>query len=458
MLTPLVLTIGIVGSIILMVATIKYPAISLVFLLTAGTLKGLLITGGYRFAGFLDPVVLGGVWVALAMMYNFVRTGTQLRDIISIPLVIYLILAAFLLFGLTYTSAPKYGFEKSLRFATIVLILFFAPIVLARSLKDIKLIIWIVFGISIVYTIGTLVAPHAGLTNIAGLSRAAFAEVGTLGTAGTIAMGVIIAFCFAIAPRTLGGLKRFSIALIPFMLIVMVWTGARGPFFGLWLCILAALVLYRKHVSKIWALVILGATIVAVSLIFIKLPYERTIRIGGVVKDKYEVEKLTSVRTERFRWAWENAKERPIFGHGTGAFAVGWSGADIGDWPHNIILELLYEQGVVGVALIILFLWFIFRRWRQASKLTYLCEPHIHMEAFQVVHIAGLLFLFNLLQAMKSFDIAGNRLTFFCAGLVLAVFSCIRHATEQVYQDSGFITGDWQQSEAGGYQDTEVLY
>ena len=247
MLTLLVLILGIVGSIILMVATIKYPAISLSFLLLAGTFKGVLVSAGYSFAGFLDPVILGGIWVILAIMYNYVRTGTRLRDIITMPLVIYLLLAAFLLVGLAYTSAPKYGFEKTLKFVTLVFVMFLAPVVLARSLKEIKLIIWILFVLGIVYAIGTIVAPRAVGLGISAFSRARFLEAGPLATGVMIAMGAIIAFCFAITPYTPARLKTFSIVLLPLMVIGIVLTESRGPFFGLWLCTVAALVLYRKY-------------------------------------------------------------------------------------------------------------------------------------------------------------------------------------------------------------------
>ncbi|MCK4791199.1 MAG: hypothetical protein KAV87_46130, partial [Desulfobacteraceae bacterium] len=147
-----------------------------------------------------------------------------------------------------------------------------------------------------------------------------------------------------------------------------------------------------------------------------------------------------------------------ILGHGTGAYAVDRNGVDIPDWPHNIILELLYEQGLVGVLLLGLFLWLIFRRWRQAANLSYFCEPSIQVEASHLIHLVGLLFLFNLLQAMKSFDINGNRLVFFSAGLVLAVFSWIRQTAAEAYVEDEFVTGDWQQSDAGGYQDIQVSY
>lgn len=444
---------GIVVSIILLIATIKYPAISIVFLLVAGSFKGVLVMEGYRFAGFLDPVKIGGVLVALAIMYNYVKTGTRLRDIISIPLVIYLLLAAFLLFGLLYTSSPKYGSEKTLKFGTIVFVMFLGPMVLGRRLKEIKLIIWIIFILGIVYAIGTIVNPEA-----LGFRRATFLEIGPLTTAGTTAMAAIIAFCFAITPYTSRTLKIGSILLMPLLLAAIVVTGSRGPFFGLWLCVLGALVLYRKHAPKIWSLVVVAATIFAIYLVFIKLPWGTTYRIGRIVKDRYEFGEVASVRTEMFSWVWKNARRHPFIGHGTGAYAFDRNSVDVGDWPHNIILELLYEGGLVGALLLISFLWLIFWRWRQATRLIHLYEPHMPIEMLQIIHIAGLLFLFNLLQAMKSFDIVGNRLTFFCAGLVLAVFNCVRYQIEEVYSENDLVTKDWQQFEGDSLQETQVMY
>jgi len=441
-----------------MVLTFKYPLVSMVFVLMAGTLKGLLVGAGYKFVGFLDPVILSGAWVALAIMYNYVRTSARPSDIISTPLLIYLALGAFLFTGILYTSAPNYAFTKSLKFMTVVFVMFIGPVVLVRSLHDIKLTMMTLFLLGIIFAIGTLIAPHAARLRVQGLSRAAFLEVGPLRTGGMIAMGLIIAFFYALAPRTFAGIKRLTIVLIPVMVIALLLTAARGPFLGLWVCILVALLVYRKHIPKLWAVLIVAATIITTSLIFVRLPFETTFRFTRLFQDRYEAAKVVSARTDMFRWVLANAKDRPIFGHGTGAYAVDRNGVDIPDWPHNIFLELLYEQGAVGVMLIGLFIWFIIRRWRQAVKLLSLCDSSEAPELLQYTHTAGLLFLFNLLQAMKSFDIVGNRLTFFCAGVLLAVFNCVREEARECYLRAGDIAGELPAPQSSAYHSPTVSY
>jgi O-antigen ligase len=80
-------------------------------------------------------------------------------------------------------------------------------------------------------------------------------------------------------------------------------------------------------------------------------------------------------------------RDHPIFGVGTGGFAdgyrpygqgvEGWRGNDTGD-PHNQFLKILGEQGLVGLAA---FLFFIFRGltcpapapYRQLAAATLIC-------------------------------------------------------------------------------------
>jgi O-antigen ligase len=143
-------------------------------------------------------------------------------------------------------------------------------------------------------------------------------------------------------------------------------------------------------------------------------------------------------------------------GHGTGAWAVNWGGMDEAEYPHNIVLEALYEEGMIGLSVLLLFIWIIFRRWRQASVL--INYYGLSVEQYQYTHIAGLLFLFSLIQAMKSNDLDGNRLMFFCAGLVVATFSLARRRVEEISSESEPGVDGYQQLEEVDFQDTQVLY
>jgi len=444
--------------IILLIVILKYPAISLPFFLMAGVVKGMLMlrVGFFR---VVDFTVLAAVLVLVAMAYNFARRGFPWRHILNIPLGIYLLLAGLLFLCWTYTTAPHYGFQKWSRFATLGFISFLAPIVFCQRLKDMKLILWIVLVVGVIISIGTIVAPHIGvLKEHAGgiYARGTFLEANPLPVAVLIGTASIIAFCLAIMAHTSKSLRIVSLILAPLMALGIIIAKSRGPFFGLLFTWLVAVFICRKGVSKGWLPFIVGAIVISIMIMFMTMPEMVTGRIAKIWRSGYEAQETGRSRIALFIWTIERVPERPFLGHGTGAWALDWSGQDIRAAPHNIVLEVLYEQGLVGAALISLFLLVIFMRWRRAARLVH--TYGLDIGVFQIVHIAGLLFFYTFLQAMAAFDINENRLMFFCAGLVVATFNCVRHATEEVYVEDELITSDWQQSEGGGFQDAEVSY
>jgi len=228
-------------------------------------------------------------------------------------------------------------------------------------------------------------------------------------------------------------------------IVAIIFTGSRGPLVGLGVVCLTAILICRRDTSKTSRLFIVGVIVITLMISFVKLPEQITGRIARLWSGSYELSADVGERTNLFSWALERFPERPVFGHGTGAFAVNWGGQDIRLYPHNILVETLYEQGLVGGIILILFLWLIFKRWRRASKLVNLYG--MDMEVYQAVHTAGLLFLFTLLQAMKSGDLDANRATFLCAGLVVTVF-------RQVYQRVEELSSE-NESEIDGYPQLE---
>lgn len=443
------------GVIILVIATLKYPPIALVLFLTAGLTKGMLMLK-FGFFRVVDYTVLCAVLMLIAMFSSFIKSRGRLKDILSIPLVVYLLLATILLLGTTYTSAPNYGLEKSSRFATLTLIAFLAPIVFAHSVKEVKLMMWIVLAVGILLSIVTIIAPHEAVLRVAAETRGGFLEANPLATATQIGTAAVIAFIFAIMTHTSKRLRISSMALIALMIAGIVITASRGPFIGLGFTWLVAIFICRKGVSKAWLPFIAGAIVIGLVVSFTKLPEIATARVATVWKSGYHMKEAAYARTEMFIWTARRFPERLILGHGTGAFAIDRGGQDERAYPHNIMLELLYEQGLVGAVIVSLFLWLIFRRWRQASQFVYLYELDIGI--FQIVHMAGLLFLFLFTQAMKSGDINDNRFMFFCAGLVVAAFSLVRRTVEEISLENELIAEGEHYSEGFELQDAQVLY
>ena len=447
----------IVAAIVIAIVIFKYPITSLALFLTTNIVKGFLMLK-FSFFRVVDYTVLCAVITLIAMVYSFVKSGGRLKDIISIPLVVYLLLATILLLATTYTSAPNYGLQKSSRFATLGLIAFLAPIVFTRSVKDIKQLIWLLFFIGIALSVTMVISPYeAVLRSGSQMGKAAFLEANPGATAIQIGVTSIIAFIFAIMAHTSPPLRIVSLGLIPSLITVMITTGGRGPFAGLMLTFLAVIFICRKGISKAWFPAIVSAILIIGAVSFTKLPETVTWRIANMFRGGYEFKEAAYARTERFVWTAARSLERPILGHGTGAFVVDRGGEDVGgDYPHNLILELMYEEGLVGVVIGCLFLWLIFRRWWQASKFVHLYG--LGIGAFQLVHITGLLFLYSLIQAMKSGDIDGNRLMFFYAGFVVAVFNLLRRTAEEISLESELTAEGEQDLEGVEFQDIEALY
>jgi O-antigen ligase len=410
----------------------------------------------FVFFRVVDYTVLCAILMLIAIGYSFVRKAGRMRDIISVPVVIYLLLATFLLLGITYTSAPIYGLQKSSRFATLGLIAFLAPIIFAHSMKEIKLMIWIIIVGAFVIAIGTIMQPYSAVLRVSGETRGGFLEASPLTTAVEIGAAAIICSIFVAMAHTSKRLKIFSVLAIPLFLAAMIITGSRGPFLGIILTWLVAGFICHREISKAWLSMIAVIVTIALMVSFIRLPQIATERISRMWKSGYDMKAASLARTELFTWATSRIPERPIFGHGTGAFAVDRGGLDETSYPHNIILEVLYEQGLVGAIILFAFLWLIFRRWRHSANLvqSYLLAPEI----YSTVHISGLLFLFTLTQAMKSGDIDGNRFMFFFAGMVIAVFNLVRHMAEEITLETTLTMEGEQPLEGFGLQDTQISY
>lgn len=440
--------------IILLIVALKYPPIALILFLTAGLVKGALMIK-FKFFGVVDYTVLCAVVVLVAMAYSFVKRAGPLREIISIPMVVYLLLATILFVGVTYTSAPNYGLQKSSRFATLGLIAFLAPIVFADRLKDIKLIIGIFLSVGIILSISTIMAPQASVVKTYETARGAFLESNPLDTATKVGTALIIAFCFAIMAHTSKRMRIISVVAVCIMMVGMIITQSRGPFLGLITTWLVAMFICRRGISKVWRPLVIGTIVIAMMIALIRLPGNVTSRITNLTKSAYHRKQASRTRTDLFVWAVDRFPERPILGHGTGAWAVDRGYGDIRLYPHNIILELLYEQGLVGVVLLGLFLWLIFSRWRRTVRLVELYRLGIEVSA--IVYITGLMFLYTLLQAMGAFDLNENRLMFFCAGLVVATFNCVRHTIEEIYAETEVVPQEWHEAE-DVFPGTEFLY
>ena len=117
-------------------------------------------------------------------------------------------------------------------------------------------------------------------------------------------------------------------------------------------------------------------------------------------------------RLDMWRVCLQAWPEKPVFGHGLGSFAVLYQNIDERLFPHNLVLELAVETGLVGVVLLMLLLLVAFRNLVFQGRLS---EDPLRILVF-------VLLVNTFLQVMVSGDIPDNREFFGLLGLTCLVY------------------------------------
>ncbi len=111
------------------------------------------------------------------------------------------------------------------------------------------------------------------------------------------------------------------------------------------------------------------------------------------------IEQSTMARIDHFAFSFnlifDNVKQL-ILGYGLGSYGILYSGIDERFYPHNIILEIWFETGLVGLLAIFPFFFFVI----------YTCRKHISANPFAWI------VLFIFLNSMKSGSLVDMRVLF----------------------------------------------
>ena len=101
--------------------------------------------------------------------------------------------------------------------------------------------------------------------------------------------------------------------------------------------------------------------------------------------------------------------QRPLFGHGMGAWPVLHFQGDFRAYPHNLILEIMVEFGLCGLGL---FVWLLIAAARGLGPVARIASDPLRVIVLMVAVGA-------MANAMVSGDIPDNRFLFASLGLML---------------------------------------
>jgi len=237
-----------------------------------------------------------------------------------------------------------------------------------------------------------------------------------LGPGRVIGLGllIVLAYMLFFARNLLE--KIGAVVLIGWFLIVLFALGGRAPLLATAVAAFVPLVVgfrlslsgrmtVRRYVVPLLVLVAASAAI----LVYLYGTGTVTVTASRLrVLFTQVVEHVPSKRVELYRDALNSWTGKPFLGHGIGAFPLLEGSGDIRLYPHNLILEILVELGLVGF---VLFTVLVFVALKTLGTLS-----AIRNDPWRLLVLA--LFVNVFLNAMVTGDISDNRIVFGVLGLM----------------------------------------
>jgi len=379
--------------------------------LLSGIIKFFLLylAGGLVFVDItlLLAIVLSGIY-AVRFFKDFYAKSTFF--IIEPSRSILLTVCAFylwMLFSLIYTRSPAYCYTKLFMFLTIVVALAFP--LLYRGLKPGRFFtLFVYIGSAVVFVYSVLIPDlYANYVAMAGEQDKEFVvkylDVGYLS-------GIIILLLLFFSPRMN---RLIKILLFGINLAALVISAARGPivFFLIVLALkLAGLVvpLLKKKwqlggkgiIAAVSAFGILGGGFYYVMGTYSALLERSVTRFFKLFDPETS---SVAIRFSMFSFTVETILNNAVnflFGLGIGSFGILYDGFDERQYPHNIILEIWFELGLVGVLLFVVMLLLYFKKMRSNFN-------------------SVLIFIFLLLNSFKSYSLVDSRIMFGLLSILL---------------------------------------
>jgi O-antigen ligase len=392
------------------------PIIYAGYLKTAES-KGLSLTDPTIFALLLlcGSIVLELLFVITRRDHHWQREFlTQWRGVASFGA-----LAAVTAVSYLYSPAPAYGWDKLTRFLVISGILFFAPLVLIKKTDDVRHFTMAMLLCAILLSIKLLFGVNdASLFDPTGHALSSESrDVTQIGAGQVVGFGLLwLLFC----PHC--SLRRLALMIsVPLLCAALIASVARGPILFFLAVLVPFLFLRRVRAAvtstNVWLPLLLGGLLAfAGSLYWLQ---RQEAAEGKLRTKKAEIEEVlrgsstptytAGRRLTLYRWAIRMFTEKPLTGWGLGGWSYYVLDRDVPAYPHNLVLEIAAEEGVIGLtALGILLLTVLLtmrRIWRSSADLSFIAP----------------VFAFSLLATMTSGDINVNRPLWLWCGVIFAL-------------------------------------
>ncbi len=310
------------------------------------------IEGGDMIPGPIDltPIFL------LISLAGFFLPAVKRNSIqyFSKPSDIWLLIFLIVLVGGSFLSPDSQsGVEKAILFAIAVVLPYTMVRVFFKTYKQIK--IFLITILSLAAGVAVILIAMSFLPTYTS-GRLRFFEANPIPTGTLLAVGLAIAV-IGLSSDLLSKnrrVKAICIPIIPLCLFSMFLLGVRGPFISV--IVGLAFYLLIQYIRQPRVLI----SIVGIALFFLvtfniwypsiasKVPNVRDYSPEAIIKGP-----STKQRLELYQAAIRLFVQRPLLGGGTNSYE---QRTKLDEYPHNIFLEIISENGLIGLLVFLVFL------------------------------------------------------------------------------------------------------
>lgn len=391
-------------------ASVRAPGILLALYLLIPYYKGSL---GYLFPVDVTLILaaVNGFQVVVLLAAGFRFKGS----VVGISL--WILLAVVVLAGVTWASGGPIALDRAIIWYSLILIPSAAAVRVGSDARFVDQFLTTFLGAGAIIVL-------AGFPGAFASERLILFGQNTILSGQIASMTVLIMFFWVlrVAPAAV---RWPSAVLLPLGLIEAVASGSRGPILAggivLAMAVLRRLLSRRTLSRSDVGLVLVGVASAAAFLVVIsRLPGQslaRFLLLSNSLTEGSLADTSAGTRVDLFETAMTMFVQQPLFGYGTGGFAAyaQTHGLPAYAYPHNDLLQLASELGIIGVGLFAgLVAIALVRRLPDDPR-------------WRTVRAS---FLFMLVNSLVSGDIYGDRLLWGLMVILIACPSVLAHEAE----------------------------
>jgi O-antigen ligase len=415
-LPPDLTLLGVAGLGVFTYLAVRYPAWFLIAAVFAPQWKSSLLLRPLAHFGDLTVLMLvcltGGLLWRTMMWFG--RLGyEEIRSLFSRqlgPILAFLVFAGLVTLSYSYTSAPDYGGSKLLRFLLIGSLFFLAPFFIFFSEDDFRHFARLFVGFSALTAVQLIV----GLETRA---QDADTDITRIGAGWLMGMAILILLFYPLSHIRVRQ-RAMVVCLLPLFIGGLMASAARGPMVAVGIASLIGMAFLMKEgqLRVITAIFMLFFLVVGLGGAYMVLRQtdmgKYTAKAGelGVLFTQGSSSGSAGKRVNFYEATLAAIPNQPLLGTGIGSWSTFYFGNDQRNYPHNLFLEIAFEEGLVGLtaflALLLLVGISIFRMVG-ASRSHFI--------------VLALLVLYCLNISLFSGDLDDNRLLWLWIGITLSI-------------------------------------